>query len=153
MTPREQDLIQFVAIGELGTPQEDDQNRRFSVIYSDVQKIGDLQGAIKSLKRVLEQRASESLRGALILPYATRLYEHKSVLRDATENDIFTVVRSEDEVDASAEYVVRRNFTFSGLAEEGTFPQSWQNILHEYRECLPEPKGFGSDPNLFEYFR
>jgi len=153
MTAGQQDMIQFVAIDELGSPKEGSQVPTFSVIYADVQKIGDLKKSIDLLKQVLKQRASESLRGALILPYQTPLYEHKLALRDAAESDIFTVVRSKDEIDALAAYVVRDNFMFSDASEADTSASSWQNNLHQYRQCLPEPKDFGSDPNLFEYFR
>lgn len=121
-----------------------------AVVYADVPSIDDLADVVDHLQAIIQRQTPGNYLGSLVLPYRTSLFVHKEILDKAAATGIFSIVRTESESRDTPESVVWRHFTPS-KPPSGT--QSWVDDLAEYRKQLPDPKEFGSNPALFEYFR
>jgi hypothetical protein len=119
------------------------------VIFAYLEELDLLGVCIDGLRKLL--RTTNARRAAILLPIGTRLYKYQSDLETAAADAVFGIVPTEDEWRRmSPEDIVHKRFTATDLDNLGT---SWTEDLEEFRQRLPDAKGFGTDPALYEYFR
>jgi hypothetical protein len=119
------------------------------VIFAYLENLDLLQECIEAVRGAMA--AAGVRRGAIVLPIETRLYKLQSILESAAANAVFGIVPTREEwSQMSTEDIVRSRFAATDLDNLGT---SWTEDLEEFKRRLPDAKGFGTDPALYEYFR